>query len=140
MNKFKITIDDHDFDVTVNETEHNKAKVEVNGISYEVRYESKNLPTSPLTRKVAGPVAPQVQVQQPNTPTSQTTIKSPLPGTITSINVKMGDEVKRGDTLIVMEAMKMENNIMASSNGRVKAIHVTVGQSVSQDDPLVDLG
>ena len=62
MSKFKITIDDNDFDVTVNETAHNKAKVEVNGISYDVRYESKNVPTSPLTRKVAGPVAPQVQV------------------------------------------------------------------------------
>lgn len=139
MSKFKITIDDNDFDVTVNETEHNKAKVEVNGISYDVRYESKNVPTSPLTRKVAGPVAPQVQVQQPTT-SNQTTIKAPLPGTISSINVKVGDEVKRGDTLIVMEAMKMDNNIMASSNGKVKAIHVNVGQSVSQDDPLVDLG
>ena len=139
INKFKITIDDNDFEVTVKETEHNKAKVEVNGISYDVRYENKSTVASPLTRKVAGPVAPQVQVQQPTT-TTQTTIKSPLPGTISSINVKVGDEVKRGDTLIVMEAMKMENNIMASSNGQVKAIHVTVGQSVSQDDPLVDLG
>ena len=139
MSKFKITIDDNDFEVSVNETAHNKAKVEVNGIAYDVRYESKNVATSPLTRKVAGPVAPQVQLQQP-TQSSATTIKAPLPGTISSINVKVGDEVKRGDTLLVMEAMKMDNNIMASSNGVVKAIHVTVGQSVSQDDVLVDLG
>lgn len=139
MSKFKITIDDNDFEVSVNETAHNKAKVEVNGIAYDVRYESKNVATSPLTRKVAGPVAPQVQLQQPSQ-TTQTTIKAPLPGTISAINVKVGEEVKRGDTLVVMEAMKMDNNIMASSNGVVKAIHVTVGQSVSQDDALVDLG
>ena len=78
INKFKITIDDNDFEVTVNETEHNKAKVEVNGISYDVRYENKSTVASPLTRKVAGPVAPQVQVQQPTT-TTQTTIKSRRP-------------------------------------------------------------
>ena len=56
-----------------------------------------------------------------------------------TINVKVGDQVKRGDTLVVMEAMKMENNIMANKDGQVKAIHVTVGQTVVQDDKLVDL-
>ena len=62
-----------------------------------------------------------------------------LPGTISAINVKVGSQVKRGDVLIVMEAMKMENNIMANSDGQVKTIHVTTGQSVSQDDPLIEL-
>ena len=56
-----------------------------------------------------------------------------------TINVKVGDQVKRGDTLVVMEAMKMENNIMANKDGQVKAINVTVGQTVVQDDKLVDL-
>lgn len=65
--------------------------------------------------------------------------QAPLPGTIMTINVKVGDQVKRGDTLVVMEAMKMENNIMANKDGQVKAIHVTVGQTVVQDDKLVDL-
>ena len=81
----------------------------------------------------------QPQVQQPTASASKNSVKSPLPGTISAINVKVGAQVKRGDTLIVMEAMKMENNIMASSDGQVKAIHVTVGQSVAQDDPLIDL-
>ena len=139
MKEYKYKIKGAEYSVKINEVEGNMAKVEVNGIAYDVRYESKNVATSPLTRKVAGPVAPQVQLQQP-TQSSATTIKAPLPGTISSINVKVGDEVKRGDTLLVMEAMKMDNNIMASSNGVVKAIHVTVGQSVSQDDVLVDLG
>ena len=70
---------------------------------------------------------------------SKQAIKSPLPGTIVSINVKEGDQVKKGDVLIVMEAMKMENNIMAAKAGQVKAVYVSVGQTVAQDDALVDL-
>jgi len=53
--------------------------------------------------------------------------------------VKVGDQVKRGAVLLVMEAMKMENNIMASRDGQVKAIHVTVGQTVAQDDAIIEL-
>ena len=64
-------------------------------------------------------------------------IKAPLPGTITSINVKVGDEVKAGDTLLVLEAMKMANNIEAEKDGKVTAICVKAGQSVMEDDALV---
>ena len=134
MNKFKITIDGNNYDVTVNLTDHHKANVEVNGISYDVSYESKNTVAAPI-RKSTAPGTPQVHVSA----SSATSIKAPLPGTIMTINVKVGDQVKRGDTLVVMEAMKMENNIMANKDGQVKAIHVTVGQTVVQDDKLVDL-
>ncbi len=139
MNKFKITIDGTDFEVTVNVTDHNKANVEVNGIAYDVRYETKNT-VAPVTRKTTAPAAPQVHVSAPSAaPSGKSSVKAPLPGTISSINVKVGDQVKRGDTLIVMEAMKMENNIMANKDGQIKAIHVTAGQSVAQDDALIDL-
>ena len=140
MNKFKITIDENNFDVTVSVTDHNKATVEVNGISYDVLYESKNTTSTPGARKAAAiPAATLVHHSSSNTSSNKTSIKAPLPGTISAINVKVGDRVKRGDTLLVMEAMKMENNIMANNDGQVKAIHVTVGQSVSQEDSLVDL-
>ncbi|MBQ5873478.1 MAG: biotin/lipoyl-binding protein [Bacteroidales bacterium] len=147
MNKFKITIDEQPFDVTVNVTDHNKASVEVNGISYDVVYEKKNAPAAPVARKAAIPSAPHMQTPNPkgNTPVapvqaaSKQAIKSPLPGTIVSVNVKEGDQVKKGDVLIVMEAMKMENNIMAGKDGQVKAIYVSVGQTVAQDDALIDL-
>lgn len=139
MNKFKITIDGNDFDVTVNVTDHKTANVEVNGISYDVRYESKNSAVAPVNRKTTAPAAPQVQVSVPQAASTGSSIKAPLPGTIMTINVKVGDQVKRGDTLIVMEAMKMENNIMANKDGQVKTIHVTAGQTVSQDDKLIDL-
>lgn len=139
MNKFKITIDGNNYEVTVNVTDHNTANVEVNGMSYDVHYESKNTPVSTVTRKTTAPAAPQVQVSAPQAASSGSNIKAPLPGTIMTINVKVGDQVKRGDTLIVMEAMKMENNIMANKDGQVKAIHVTNGQTVAQDDALIDL-
>lgn len=138
MNKFKITIDGNSFEVTVNTTDHNKAHVEVNGISYDVHYESKNT-VAPVTRKTTAPAAPQVHVAAPPAASSPSSVKAPLPGTISLIKVKVGDQVKRGDTLIVMEAMKMENNIMANKDGQVKAIHVTAGQSVAQDDLLIDM-
>lgn len=139
MNKFKITIDGNNYEVTVNVTDHNTANVEVNGISYDVHYESKNTPAAAVTRKTTAPAAPQVQVSAPQAASSGSNIKAPLPGTIMTINVKVGDQVKRGETLIVMEAMKMENNIMANKDGQVKAIHVTSGQTVAQDDALIDL-
>lgn len=64
-------------------------------------------------------------------------VKAPLPGTITAINVEVGQEVKAGDTLLVLEAMKMANNIEAESDGKVAAVCVKVGQAVLEDDPLI---
>ncbi len=141
MNKFKITIDENNFDVTVNITDHDKATVEVNGISYDVTYESKNTVAPAVTRKPAAiPTSTTYKSSHKlQLPTKTNAIKAPLPGTISAINVKVGSQVKRGDCLLVMEAMKMENNIVATSDGQVKTIHVTVGQSVSQEDPLVEL-
>ena len=139
MNKFKITIDENNFDVTVNITDHDKATVEVNGISYDVTYESKNTVAPAVTRKPAAIPTSTTYKSSAQTTTSNNAIKAPLPGTISAINVKVGSQVKRGDCLLVMEAMKMENNIVATSDGQVKTIHVTVGQSVSQEDPLVEL-
>ena len=141
MNKFKITIDENNFDVTVNITDHDKATVEVNGISYDVSYESKNTVAPAAPRKPAAiPTSTTYKSSAQNTASNKsTTVKAPLPGTISAISVKVGSQVKRGDCLVVMEDMKMENNIVASSDGQVKTIHVTVGQSVSQDDPLVEL-
>ena len=68
---------------------------------------------------------------------TQNAVKAPLPGTITGINVKVGQEVKAGDTLVVLEAMKMANNIEAEKDGKVTAICVKVGQAVMEEDPLV---
>lgn len=140
MNKFKITIDGKNYEVTVNETDQNTAKVEVNGNSYSVRYAKEEIAASPVAHTANAPVnapaAPQTSASQP---AGGYSIKAPLPGTILTINAKVGAHIKRGDTLVVMEAMKMENNIMANKDGQIKAIHITVGQTVAQDDLLIDL-
>ncbi len=142
MNKFKITIDGKGYEVIVNETEHNMATVDVNGTSYQVHYENESVTLPPVSHKPAAshaaPAPAKVSAPQP-AKGGASSIKAPLPGTITTINVKAGDQVKRGDVLIVMEAMKMENNIMANKDGQIKAIHVTAGQTVALDEALIDL-
>lgn len=142
MNTFKITIDGKSFDVTVNETDKNIATVDVNGASYQVCYENCNAAT-PVTiqRPTNSAARPTTTSAKPAVAAAggAASIKSPLPGTILTVNVKVGDQVKRGAVLVVMEAMKMENNIMASKDGQIKAIHVAVGQTVAQEDALIDL-
>ena len=144
MNKFKITIDENNFDVTVNVTDHDKATVEVNGISYEVSYESKNTVATTAPRKPAAiPTSTTYKssAQSTSATNNKTTyIEAPLPGTISAISVKVGSQVKRGDCLLVMEAMKMENNINAECDGTVTAVHVNKGDSVREGAMLVTIG
>ena len=141
MNKFKITIDENNFDVTVNVTDHDKATVEVNGISYEVSYESKNTVATTAPRKPAAiPTSTTYKssAQSTSATSNKTTcIKAPLPGTISAVSVKVGSQVKRGDCLLVMEAMKMENNINAHKDGKISEIKVKQGDSVLEGTDLV---
>ena len=66
-------------------------------------------------------------------------VKSPLPGSVIKVAVKVGQQIKRGDLLLTLESMKMENSILAEKDGVVKNIHVQAGQSVMQDDLLLDI-
>ena len=95
-------------------------------------YEAQHKADAPQAEKV-------VAEEKKNEPITGKTVKAPMPGSILRFTVKPGDTVTKGQTVVILEAMKMENNIVASVDGQVKAIHVTAGQSVSQDDPLVDL-
>lgn len=142
MNKYRITIDGNKYDVTVQSTEHNKAHVEVNGIAYDVSYENKSdgAPVKPIRKPVSQPTyATPSTISSASSGGASNCVKAPLPGTILNIKVNVGDNVKKGDVLMVMEAMKMENDIMANSDGQVKTIHVAVGQTVAQDDKLIDI-
>ena len=141
MSTFIITIDGKNYDVKVNETDLNVASVEVDGRVYQVEFESaaatNPAPAQRVQRPNAMSTAPAAPTPKPSG--STTAIKSPLPGTIIAVNVKVGDVVKKGDVLLVMEAMKMENNIMANKDGVVKSVYVTNGQTVMQEDALVDI-
>ena len=95
-------------------------------------YEAQHKADAPQAEKV-------VAEEKKNEPITGKTVKAPMPGSILRFTVKPGDTVTKSQTVVILEAMKMENNIMANKDGQVKAIHVTVGQTVVQDDKLVDL-
>lgn len=134
MKKFKFIINGSSYDVTVAETGLNVAEIEVNGTPFTVEIQKPDT-DSPLKIKPAGKVD---TIKVPERTVFATAIKAPLPGSITKILVKEGQQVKRGDVLLTMESMKMENNILASDDGIVNNIRVQAGQTVMQDDILID--
>ncbi|MDD3079238.1 MAG: biotin/lipoyl-binding protein [Paludibacter sp.] len=136
MKKFKFKINGSEYEVSVNEIEQNVAEIEVNGTPFTVEIEKQEkTPALSLNRKPAGKVTP---IITPNRTVTASAIKAPLPGSIMKVLVKQGQTVKRGDILMTMESMKMENNILAEQNGIIKNIHVQPGQAVMQDDVLID--
>ena len=149
MNKYQYKVQGVDYEVEIEEVEGNIAKVNVNGIPFEVEMQQPiNAAKHPTIVKpkieTPKPVAT-TPVQPVSKPTQQVTttgnpVKAPLPGTITSINVKVGDTVAVGDVVIVLEAMKMQNNIEAEYAGTVTAINVTPGDSVMEGSVLLTIG
>ncbi len=141
MKKFKFTIRGNKYDVELQNIEDNIAQIEVNGSHYEVEIESqvKTSKTPKLVRSAAVAPASEKSASTPVTGGSGA-VKAPLPGTILQVDVKVGDSVKAGDKLIVMEAMKMENNINADRGGKITNIKVNVGDSVLEGDTLIEIG
>ena len=140
MKEYKYTINGNKYDVQIESIEDNIATIIVNGENYSVEMEKE---PEPVKKKVV--VKPVAQPQPAATPTegssarvnANSALKSPLPGVITDIKVAVGDEVAVGDTVVVLEAMKMANNLEAEKAGKVTAILVQVGESVMEDTPLV---
>lgn len=87
----------------------------------------------------ARPAAPTATLSRPAAPAGKSGIKSPLPGVILNIKVNVGDTVKKGDTIIILEAMKMENSIKADRDGKVTEINVKQGESVLEGTVLVTI-
>lgn len=141
MKEFKYTIDGKNYEVQIvdiNE-ETNIASIKVNGEEFEVGMEkpAEEEKKKPVLGKPVQENAGEEEATAAANVNVANAIKAPLPGTITAINVKVGDEVKAGDALVVLEAMKMANNIEAEKDGKVTAVCVKVGQSVMEDDALV---
>ena len=134
MREFKFTIDGKQYNAAVNELEDNFAEVTINGKTYKVELEKEEAPAAAAVRRPAAAAAPAAAA-----PAGLMTVKSPLPGSIVKVLVKAGQAVKKGDVLLTMESMKMENNVAAEADGTVKAVYVEPGKTVMQDDKLLDL-
>ncbi len=139
MKKFEFTISGNNYSVEIRKFEDNLAEVEVNGTRYQVEVHS-NKPVSKTPRLIRKPVDSNGKGSLPaNAPTGLHKIQAPLPGLILEVNVKPGDTVKLNQRLLVMEAMKMENNIQSDKAGTIKSILVNAGSNVLQGDILIEM-
>ncbi|MBN2613477.1 MAG: biotin/lipoyl-binding protein [Bacteroidales bacterium] len=138
MKKFKFTIRGNSYDVDFKKIEENIATIEVNGTLYEVELdrEIKTSKTPTLVRKVIASEEKRIEKKEGG---STTPVMSPLPGNILSVNVKAGDIIKKGDVLMTMEAMKMENNILAEKDGVVESVRANRGDAVLEGDILLEM-
>ena len=139
MKEYKYIINGNEYKVTVGDIEENIANVEVNGKSYKVEMEKKKEEFKPVSRPVARPAAAAASSApaQPAAGGNTSAVKSPLPGVILDVKVNVGDTVKKGQTILILEAMKMENNINADKDGKVTAVNVKQGDSVLEGTDLV---
>lgn len=146
MKEFTFKINGAEYKCAVEEIEAGKAKVTVNGKVYEVETEKPAAKPAaapapkPAAAPAAAPAAPKAEAPKAAPVAGGVQVKSPLPGSVIKVLVSEGQAVKKGDTLLTLESMKMENAIMAEQDGTVKQIAVTPGQNVMQDDLLIVLG
>ncbi len=142
MKEYKLKINGNDYAVTVTNVEDTIAEVEVNGIPFKVEISRPAKKQSLPLSKINKPAQVEANITRPSTSASgpETSVTSPLPGVILEVVVKEGDTVKKGQKLMVLEAMKMENVIEASSDGKVISIKVNKGDSVLEGAPLIIIG
>ena len=138
-----------DYNVAVNSLAGDIAEVTVNGVTYQVRIgsddETQASAVQVITPEVKASVTTDAPVESvsPVTSTSSCTgkpVNSPLPGVIVDVKVKVGDSVKEGQVVAVLEAMKMENEIQAECSGTVISINVSQGDSILEGAPIVTIG
>ena len=139
MKEYKYRINGNLYKVSVGEIEKNIAHVEVNGTTYNVEMEeaapvkvSTPKPSSAPRTATGEPV-----IAKPTVASGADAVKSPLPGVVNDILVKVGDTVSVGQTVLILEAMNMENNINAIKSGKVTAIKVNKGDSVLEGTELI---
>ena len=158
MKKFKFSIDNNPFEVAVTELENGQIDVEVNGSNYIVTIDREatkaaNAPAPKVAPKATPAAAPKAAAPAttpkaapaaapaaaPTASGSVKTVKSQLPGSVTKLVMEVGQAVKKGDTVLMIEAMKMENEIKAECDGTIAKFYVEAGKSVMADDKLFDI-
>ena len=160
MKEYKFKINGKEYQVAIGEASGNMLSVNVNGADYQVELENMNAAAAAISAgakkqanapaeiaaasasssaSAAAPAAASSAAAPAATGAGQT-IKSPLPGIIISVDVKEGQAVKRGQKVAVIEAMKMENDILAECDGTVTAVHARKGDSVLEGADIVTIG
>ena len=138
MKEYKFKINGKEYNVAIGEASGKMLSVNVNGADYQVELE--NAPAAaPVAAPVAAPKA-DAPAAAPKPAGAGVVVKSPLPGIIISVDVKEGQAVKRGQKVAVIEAMKMENDILAEADGTITAIHARKGDSVLEGADIVTIG
>lgn len=160
MKKYQYKVQGVDYEVEITEVEGKIARVNVNGIPFEIEMQkpinAAKHPALAATKRATSAAPADVThaassepVSAPAKPAPQQTaapagsgtpVKAPLPGTINAINVKVGDKVNVGDIVIILEAMKMQNNIEAEQAGTITSITVNVGDSVMEGAVMLTIG
>lgn len=141
MKKFKFTIRGNEYEVEIKDIEGDIATIEVNGSCYEVEIHQEMVKTTKTPTLVRSRVA----VDRKDSKIKKTVssraylLTAPLPGSIFKILKHEGDEVKKGDTIMIMEAMKMENNIQSEKEGKIVSLKVKEGDAVLQNDVLAEI-
>ena len=154
MAKYQYTVKGVDYEVEIQDIEGNIANVTVNGIPFEVEMKQ---PVKASKQKVKlggtaneGASSAKASADLQSAASSGQTgdagkaatgkpVVAPLPGTINEIKVKVGDKVNAGDTVVILEAMKMQNNIEAETSGTITSINVNKGDAVMEGDTLVTI-
>ena len=138
MKEFKYTINGNIYNVAVGDVNDNNVTVTVNGEEYTVEMERKSVAKERVKVQAPKPVQKAaVNTQTENGAIAGEAVKAPRPGVINEVCVKVGDKVEIGQTVVVLEAMKMANNLDAEKAGVVTAILVEAGQTVMENTPLV---
>jgi biotin carboxyl carrier protein len=139
MRSFKFDIKGQEYDVEIKKIINNMAEVEVNGTVYqvEVKQDAKQSKTPILVR--SEPAIPKSAHKFKKKISGTYEVKSPLPGNIMNVFVKENDEVKKGDKLLMYEAMKMENIIYAEKEGQIAKIRVKPGDNILEGDVLMEI-
>ena len=142
MKNYKLKINGNDYNVDINEVEGQDVKLTVNGANYVVTVdkEIKQQKKAPVVNRPVAAQATAPAAGKPAAATAGSKVTTPLPGTILDVFVNVGDAVKEGQTVVLLEAMKMENNIEADVAGTVKEVKVRKGDSVLEGDVLVVIG
>jgi len=144
VKKYNLTINGNAYSVVIEDATDNHLTAEVNGVSHTINIESiENLALLALEAKspderIPEPARPSKRFSSKSSPAAgEGAITTPIPGQIMSIHVSKGEKVRKGQKLIILEAMKLENIISATSDGTVKDILVKAGEVVNQDQALI---